>query len=295
VIAPFLTLAEAAEFLRLGERTLYEMARSREIPCARVGGKWLFERALLEAWLRRRTEWGEAGQGLIAPPPIVAGSHDPLLEWSVRRSRCGLALKQGGSLDGLDALAGNEAVAAGAHVVDPDTGEYNLAAIANVLPGRDFVAIEWAWRAQGLIVAPGNPHAPTGLADLVAKKLRFVPRQEQAGSHVLFVHLLSEAGIALDKVTLAADAALSETDVAASIVDGKADAGFGIRASAAQAGLGFVELARERFDLVLRRRDWFEPPLQALFAFARTQEFAARAERLTGYDVSGLGRIRLNQ
>jgi excisionase family DNA binding protein len=290
-----LTLAEAAAFLRLGERSLYELARTRKIPCTRVGGKWLFERALLEAWLRKRTDMGEGGDALAPPPPIIAGSHDPLLEWAVRRSRCGLALKPGGSLDGLDALARNEAAVAGLHVVDPDTGDYNVPAIRAALPGRDMVAIEWAKREQGLIVAAGNPQQIASLADLVKNKLRFVPRQEQAGSHVLFVHLLSEAGIALGDVSLAADAALSESDVAASIVEGKADAGFGIRASAAQAGLGFVPLALERFDLVLRRRDYFEPAIQTLLAFARADEFRARAARLTGYDVSNLGRVILNQ
>jgi putative molybdopterin biosynthesis protein len=287
-----LTLVEAARYLRLSERTLYEMARNRKVPCARIGGKWLFETALLDAWLRKHTDMGDIAP---APPPIVAGSHDPLLEWAVRRSRCGLALKPGGSLDGLDALARNEAVVAGVHVVDPDTGEYNVPAIRAALPGRDIVAIEWATREQGLIVAAGNPLEVASLADVVRNKLHFVPRQEQAGSHVLFVHLLSEAGIALGDVTLADDAALSEGDVAASIVEGKADAGFGIRASAAQAGLGFVKLAVERFDLVLRRRDGFEAPMRTLLDFAKGEEFAARAFRLTGYDISGLGRVVLNQ
>jgi excisionase family DNA binding protein len=290
-----LTLAEAAALLRLGERSLYELARNRKVPCARIGGKWLFERALLEAWLRRRTDMGEGGEALAAPPPILAGSHDPLLEWAVRRSRCGLALKPGGSLDGLDALARNEALVAGLHVVDPDTGEYNAPAIRAALPGRDIVAIEWAKREQGLIVAAGNPLEVKSLADVVANRLDFVPRQEQAGSHVLFVHLLSEAGIPLGAVPMIAEGALSETDVAAAIVEGKADAGFGIRASAAQAGLGFVPLATERFDLVLRRRDYFEPAIQTLLAFARGDEFHARAARLTGYDIAGLGTVTLNQ
>lgn len=290
-----MTLLEAARFLRLSERSLYALARARKVPCARIGGKWLFERALLESWLRKRTDFGTDGDAPLVPPPILAGSHDPLLEWAVRRSRCGLALKPGGSLDGLDALARNEALVAGVHVVDPDTGDYNRAAIDDALPGRDVVAIEWAAREQGLILAAGNPHGIADLSGVVAKRLRFVPRQEQAGSHVLFLHLLSEAGIALDAVTRAADAALSESDVAASIVEGKADAGFGIRASAAQAGLGFVPLATERFDLVLRRRDFFEPAIQTLLAFVRGEEFRARAVRLTGYDVSNLGRVTLNQ
>jgi molybdate-binding protein len=82
--------------------------------------------------------------------------------------------------------------------------------------------------------------------------------------------------------------------LAASIVDGKADCGLSIRASARRFRLGFVPLQRERFDLAFRRRDYFEPPLQALFAFARTTAFAERARELEGYDIGGTGRVIYN-
>jgi len=85
-----LTTDEAAEYLRLSERKLYELVASREVPCSKVTGRWLFPRAALDRWV---------SAGLIAPaalaqvaaPPIVGGSHDPLLEWGLRESRCGLA------------------------------------------------------------------------------------------------------------------------------------------------------------------------------------------------------------
>ena len=88
-----LTLREAAEFLRLSERSLYELARSHRVPAAQLGGKWLFPRSQLERWLTTQAD-GQEAEPRLDPPPILAGSHDPLLDWAVRQSGCGLALRR---------------------------------------------------------------------------------------------------------------------------------------------------------------------------------------------------------
>ncbi len=289
-----LTLPEAAAFLRLSERALYDLARGRRVPAAQLGGKWVFPRRALERWLEAAAE-GPAERP-AAPPPILAGSHDPLLDWAVRQSGCGLALRAGGSLDGLEALARGEAVAAAVHLPDPDTpGAFNEAAAREAgLAARGVVGIVWAWREQGLILAPGNPLGLAGVADLARPGVRAIGRQPRAGSHVLLLHLLAEAGLRLEQIGFLPAPALAEDEVAAAVAEGRADAGFGIRAEAAARGLGFVPLVRERFDLVMRRRDHFEPPLQALLGFARGEAFRARALRMGGYDTAATGTVAFN-
>ncbi len=289
-----LTTAELAAYLRLKQRAVYELVRTRRIPCTRIGGKWLFPRPLVDQWIARHTDLGDSGVS-TSPPPILAGSHDPLLEWALRRSRSGLATMPGGSLDGLDALRERAAMVAALHIVDPDTGTFNVPALAAAMPGQDIVAIGWAGRQQGLLVAKGNPRRLRRLADLKRRKARIVLRQPQAGSHVLLMHLLAEAGIRLDALDVSAPAALNETEIAAAVREGRADAGFGVAASAGQLGIDFVPLFRENFDLAMRRRDYFAPQVQRLLAFARTAEFARHAERLGGYDLSRMGEIVLNQ
>lgn len=289
-----LTTAELAAYLRLKQRAVYELVRTRRIPCTRIGGKWLFPRPLVDQWIARHTDLGDSGVS-TSPPPILAGSHDPLLEWALRRSRSGLATMPGGSLDGLDALRERAAMVAALHIVDPDTGSFNVPALAAAMPGQDIVAIGWAGRQQGLLVAKGNPRRLRRLADLKRRKARIVLRQPQAGSHVLLMHLLAEAGIRLDALDVSAPAALNETEIAAAVREGRADAGFGVAASAGQLGIDFVPLFRENFDLAMRRRDYFAPQVQRLLAFARTAEFARHAERLGGYDLSRMGEIVLNQ
>ena len=288
-----LTLKEAAAYLRLSERSLYELARTRRVPAAQLGGKWLFPRTQLERWLAAQADGPDAAHRLD-PPPILAGSHDPLLDWAVRQSGCGLALRTGGSLEGLAAVSAGTALAAATHLLDPDSGAFNEPAVREMLPGRAIVGITWAWREQGLIVPAGNPRGLALAADLATPGIRVAGRQKRAGSHVLLTHLLTEAGIRLEQVAFLAEPALSEDEVAAAVTDGRADAGFGIRAEAAARALGFVPLIRERFDLVMERRQFFAPPLQALLAFSRSGQFAARADRMGGYDLGALGTVAFN-
>jgi excisionase family DNA binding protein len=284
---------EVADYLRIKERKVYDLVRARKIPCSRVTGKWLFPRDLVDRWVAQNTEFAAAGAA-VPPPPVVAGSHDPLLDWAVRESRCGLALMPGGSLDGLKRLAAGEATLAGLHVIDSESGAYNVPAITQNLRGRDIVAVTWAEREQGLVVAAGNPHKIDSVAALRGRKIRLATRQPEAGAQILLLHLLAEAGIKLGEIATLPKPALNETDLGLAIVEGKADAGIAVRAVAQQYRLDFVPLARERFDLVMHRRDYFEPAVQRLLAFAATPAFRTRAQELGGYDVKALGSVVYN-
>jgi excisionase family DNA binding protein len=286
-----MTTVEVARYLRLGERTIYDLVKREEIPCARITGKLLFPRRLIDLWVARHVD---LHQSIAAPPPVLAGSHDPLLEWASRESGCDLALLTGGSLDGLRRLADGRAVLAGIHLVDAATGDYNIVAARAATGLGDLVLIQWAYRLQGLIVPPGNPRALRSFADIVRSRARFAQRQEGAGAQTLFRHLLARDGLAPDELVLMTGRALTEAEIATAVADGKADAGLAIEAVARRHRLGFVPLQRERFDLALRRRDYFEPPVQALVAFIRTERFREQAEALGGYEVGATGTVMYN-
>jgi len=291
VPVPLMTTAEVADYLRVKERTIYEMVARQTIPFSRATGKLLFPRRLVDAWLEAQTELPPGG--LAAAPPIYAGSNDPLLEWALRQSGAGLAVLASGSMQGLGDLAAGRAVMAGCHLIDPDSGKWNLAAVQAHLPGGRHVVIHWARRTQGLILAPGNPLGVTGLQDAIARGLRFAMRTDGAGSQRLLDVLLAGQGMTAADLTTAARPANTHADLAALIQTDEADCGLGLQAAAG--GLGFVPLVTdEYFDLVMTRRDYFEPPMQALLSLARTTPFARRAAYLGGYDISELGRVRMN-
>jgi excisionase family DNA binding protein len=289
-----MTTREVADYLRIKERKVYDLVRRRRIPCSRVTGKWLFPRQLVDLWVAQHVEYAPDRRLARPAPPVVAGSHDPPLAWAIRESDSGLALLGGGSLDGLERLARGEAAVAGLHLLDPETGEYNLAAVQRALPGLDVAVIEWAWRDQGLVLAAGNPRGVRRFQDIGGKRLSVVRRQAAAGSEHLFRHLLAEAGLTEEDLNVVARPALTESDLALAVAEGKADAGLAVAAVARQYRLDFLPLTRERYDLALHRRDYFEPPMQKLLTFAHGRDLRERAAEMGGYDVSGLGTVRYN-
>jgi putative molybdopterin biosynthesis protein len=288
----FLTTKEVAALLRIKERKVYELVSDNAIPVSRVTGKLLFPREMIEAWVWQHADYAAGTEGLHGRPPVLAGSHDPLLEWALRESGSELAAFFDGSLDGLARLAAGKAIAAGLHVYEPEAEDWNRGHLGRAMAGMPVVLLEWAWRAQGLVVPPGNPKGIAGLADLDG--LTLAPRQERSGSHLLLDHLLRREGLDRSRVALVAPPARSEADVALAIAEGKADAGLAVEVVARQFRLGFVPLFRERYDLALWRRDCFEPPLQRLLTFARKPAFQRRAAELGGYDVAGLGTVHYN-
>ena len=289
---PFLTTREVADLLRVKERKVYELVAEQAIPVSRVTGKMLFPRDLVEAWVRRRVEFA-AGTADLAPlPAVFAGSHDPLLDWAIRESGSEIATFFGGSIDGLTRMTDRKAFAAGMHVFDPETGEFNLSLVANELAGQPVVVTEWAWRTQGLVVASGNPRGLASAADLAG--VRFIPRQPEAGSYLLLRHLLAEAGVELDSVAMLDPPARTEADVAVHVLEGRADAGLAVESVARMHRLGFIPLFRERYDLLVWRREYFEPPMQRLLAFCASAAFRRRTTEIGGYDLSGHGTVRYN-
>lgn len=287
----YLTVAEVARHLRMGARKVYDLAARGNLPHRRVGGRLLFDRAAVDLWLGHAAQAESVAPGL--PPAVVAGSHDPLLDWAVRESRCGLALLTQGSSDGLARLAAGQVAAALLHLPAEDLSDFNRPQADARLRGRGVALLEWARRDQGLLVAPGNPLGLHGVADLARPGVRVATRQAGAGSAALLERLLVREGIDPRGVG-GGPVASSETDLALAVRGDRADVGLGALAAARVLGLDFVPLLVERLDLAVSRAAWFEPPLQALFAFARGPLAAERARALGGYDLTSIGTVRWN-
>jgi molybdate-binding protein len=184
-----------------------------------------------------------------------------------------------------------QAVAAGLHLLDPGGGGYNLSVLRASEKSGDLALIHWAWRQQGLITARANPKKIKSILDLKRPGIVVAHRQDGAGSQILLLHLLEMAGLSYRNLKLLEPAMRTETDVATAVLDGRADCGVAVAAVAERHGLGFIPLQRERFDLAVSRRHYFEEPLQRLIWFTRDPAFPAHATRLGGYDVSGTGRV----
>ncbi len=287
------TTAEAAAYLRLKERKIYEMVAEGTVPCTKVTGRWLFPKAELDQWLSSSVS-RSPGMARPEPAPIVAGSHDPLLEWALRESGSGLATLAVGSEAGFSRfLAGGSAAAAiHLHALEDPANDCNVATLQSRCDVQDVVLIGFCRREQGFLVAPGNPLGINAIEDVIAKRARITMRPTGAGAQLLLLSLLHGAKVPLDQLAVVNPVSPTGPDIAQAVRAGRADTGIATRGVANAVGLDFVPIAWEHFDLVMRQREYFHPPLQALLRFLRSAELAARARELDGYDMSVAGTVR---
>ena len=129
-MADFLTTKEVAQLLRIKECTIYDLVKEGSIPISRMIGKLLFPRELVEAWVRRSAQTKSAIDSVLQPPLVLAGSHDPLLDWALRESGIGIATFFDGSLDGLTRLGEGKAVVCGMYFFEPERDDWNVGHVA---------------------------------------------------------------------------------------------------------------------------------------------------------------------
>ena len=278
----YLTTKEVAALLRVRERKVYDLAAAGGIPHRRITGKLLFPRTEILAWI-------EGGGGAESPerPEVLTGSHDPLLDWAVRESGSGLATLWNGSLDGLDSFAGGRAALAGLHI--PEEADWNVRTVS-ARGIRGSVLIAWVARARGLVLSERAREEVGCISDLRGRRVAM--RQPGAGATALFEKLLSTEGLAATDLIPSTELARTESDAAAAVAAGDAEAALGIEAMARQFHLPFLPLVRERFDLLIDRRAYFTDRVQTLLAFARGDALKRKADAMGGYDLSETGHVR---
>ena len=288
----YLTVKELAELLRLKERKIYDLASSGKVPCSRATGKLLFPAAEIRAWIEQAKSGGAAPAGISAAarPPIILGSHDPLLDWAIRQSRCGLASYYDGSLDGLERFARGEGVAAGLHIHDAKSDQWNVPAVSALAADQNAVLVAFAARQRGLVYH-ADRFVPGGLTDLAGG--RFVPRQVTSGTDTLFREIARKDGLDLSRLKLA-EVARTEDEAVEAVRRGDADVTFGLQAVAQSYGLEFLPVIEEQFALIVDRQSWFDTAMQKLLAFCATKDFAKRASSYGGYDTAHLGKVIWN-
>jgi putative molybdopterin biosynthesis protein len=226
---------------------------------------------------------------------VAIGSHDLVLDLAASELReadpgVTLASSNVGSLGGLVALRDGLCHVAGSHLLDPATGEYTLPYVDRVLAGRDVAVVRLVHRDQGLMVAPGNPLALSGIDDLARSDLRYVNRQRGAGTRVLLDHELARRAIAPDAIQGYAREEHTHLAVAAAVAAGRADCGLGVLAAARAFGLDFVAVTREPYDLVVDAAALEDPVLEPLWDLLGNAGFREHVEALGGYSTSEMGR-----
>ena len=233
----------------------------------------------------------------IARAIVAIGSHDLTLDLMAQflaEQYEGLRLSSAnvGSLGGLVALRRGEAHLAGTHLLDPQTGEYNLSYVRRYLPGQAIVLVTLVGREQGWIVPPGNPKGLSAWGDAARPDVRLVNRQRGAGTRVLLDYELGRLGIGPELVQGYEREEYTHLAVAAAVASGAADAGLGIQAAARALRLDFVPLAHEPYELAIPRDYYESERLRPLLNLLGDDAFRAAVAAMPGYDIGVMGSVR---
>jgi putative molybdopterin biosynthesis protein len=196
-----------------------------------------------------------------------------------------------GSQGGLVALRRGEAHLAGCHLLDPETGEYNIYALQQYLPNTPLRLMTWVNREQGLIIRRGNPKGIHDIRDLIRPDVTIINRQRGAGTRLLLDYHLSQLRISPLQIKGYTQEEYTHLGLAAAIASGRADCGLGIPAAAQALELDFIPLYHERYDLVIPHTHLAGDLLEPLFDLIQEPDFRSAISSLPGYDISNMGKL----
>jgi len=227
---------------------------------------------------------------------VVIGSHDPLLDELadlIHRGdrRLFLSSAHVGSMGGIMAIRRGEAHAAGIHLLDTATGEYNRAYIRKYFPRGGVYLVRCVGRQQGLMLQKGNPLGIDSFTDIAKDGVRYVNRQKGSGTRVLTDYLCDKYGVDRDAVYGYEREELTHNSVAVQIAGDSADAGMGIYSTAKLYDLDFLPICVEEYDLLVPEQIWNIGMVKQLIRTLKSEEFKARIEAMGGYTLDRPGEI----
>ncbi len=284
-----LTTKELSQLLRLNEKKIYELIRESTLPHVRIAGKWLFPKNHILRWIDENVQHEK--------DIMIAGSDDILFSrllslYSRDNKPESVAYYASiGSAAGVLALSSGKCQICCSHILDFETGEYNLPFLARTLGNQKYLVVNLCRRTQGLIVKKGNPLGIKGMDDIIGGKVRFVNRNKGSGTRFLFDYLLSEKGLDDSSGIIQTGIVDSHMEVASKVFFGEADTGLAIEYVANPMGLDFIPIRDERFDLVVLKELWPTRAIKRFIEYLDHDLVKKVSRNLPGYNLRDTGTI----
>lgn len=305
------TTEEIAKLLKISKLTVYDLIKKGELPSYRVGKQMRVDAVDLEAYKQRTRMVPVLGQSIqthspapAQPPasdnvnrPIVITGHDISLDILAKHMEKAIPSIRPlrsfvGSLDSLISMYRGEADIVSTHLLDGDTGEYNLPYIRRLLVGSSYVVVNLLSRHAGLYVQQGNPFALKQWSDLSRPGLRFVNREKGSGARVLLDEQIRLHGIKPEQLVGYDTIQTNHLGVASKVASGEADVGVGIEKAASIVGqVDFIPLIQERYDLVMLKTTWSQTWIPTLLQILQSDTFKKELQSIPGFDLSRTGEI----
>jgi excisionase family DNA binding protein len=288
----FMNVRQVAQYLQINEKKVYALVNENLIPATRLTGKWLFPRDLVDQWILESSHGG-----VLTDRLVIAGSDDPLLQRAVTlmgaelQGRALVSYAAVGTQLGLSVLARRRADACAIHWgPEAESLQRHPALLRQHVQYRDWILVRICRREQGLMLAPGLHEGDRDVVRLFSPDVRWVARQEGAGSQRFLREVIAEHRLDPSNRRTSARA-YSERDAASSIATGQADVAPGVRAAASEFGLDFLPLGWEAFDFAMPRGIYFRTLFRTLLDTLRAGECQRLAQVFGGYDFTDLGNV----
>jgi len=184
-----------------------------------------------------------------------------------REPGIGVDLRYVSNQNSLVSLAQGACDLSGVHLPRGELRAQGIRACKEWLDPREDRVISFVTREMGLMVKRGNPLKIASIKDVVERKARFVNRDHDSGTRLLFDQLLALHKVDEAKINGAQQMEFTHAAVAAYVASGMADVSFGVEAAARQFGLDFIRLLTEDYFFVCKRarlcENVFPPPKTA--------------------------------
>ncbi|OAA82944.1 molybdopterin biosynthesis protein [Clostridium ljungdahlii] len=227
---------------------------------------------------------------------VCIGSHDPILDvlsdlLHVKNPDYYLSSAHVGSMGGIMALKNKETHIAPIHLLDMESGEYNISYINKYLKDKNIALVKVVNRVQGLMVQKGNPMGLKEISDISKKGIRFVNRQRGAGTRLLLDYYLKKLDISPNDINGYEREEFTHLSVAAAVASGDVDCGLGIYSAAKMMGLDFIPVCNEEYDFAVPEEYLKMKTIRELIDVMKSDTFLKELDRLGGYEYPNIGKI----
>jgi len=291
---------EVAEYLRIHEKQVYALIKTGTLPGTRVTGKWLFPKHIIDRWINESAAKGlkevrEKTKGTNGAL-LAVGSNDPVLDILLSylkqiHSHLNIFSCSTGSLNGLEMLQKGQADLSWSHLLDINSGEYNLSFIKKNFANKKIEIVHLFYRELGFIFSSQIDKSFKSFPDLLSPKVKFINRQEGSGTRLFLDHQLKKEKISAKKIKGYNNSVYTHLEVGLAILSGEANVGLATVAIAKLLGLNFIPLVQESFDMVLAQETFFNKGVQDFIKTLNSTEFKNKIKSLGNYDFSQSGTI----
>lgn len=220
---------------------------------------------------------------------VSIGSHDLVMD--VISDMTKLTSGHVGSMGGILSMKRDECHIAPIHLLDSETGEYNISYVKKYFPNKKMAIIKGVKRLQGFIVKKGNPQGIMNFKDLIKDDIIFVNRQRGAGTRILLDYNLEKLNINSDEIKGYNREMTTHMAVSVAVKTGSASCGFGIYSAAKALDLDFIEVGYEDYDFLVDYEELESEKIKKFLNILTSNEFKNKVEHLGGYKFENTGEI----